>query len=154
MNSAEMWAMFTENDPVNKEYEEWEFGESPDALAELVVQGIKTATSSAYDLYEAEGEPLPRVGDYSVILDSQGNAKCIIRNVRVYIAPFGGISEEHAFKEGEGDCSPEYWREVHARFFGESLKAAGIAFSEETRVVCEEFEVVFRESDAEDREQK
>ena len=37
----------------------WAFGEAPDKLASLVKDGIKTATCSAYDLYEAEDENLP-----------------------------------------------------------------------------------------------
>ena len=40
-------------------YEVWPFGEAPDKLASLVKDGIKTATCSAYDLYEAEDENLP-----------------------------------------------------------------------------------------------
>jgi uncharacterized protein YhfF len=33
-------------------YEAWPFGEAPDELADLVLRGIKTATCSAYELYQ------------------------------------------------------------------------------------------------------
>ena len=44
-------------------YEAWPFGGAPDKLADLVLQRIKTATCSAYDLYQIENEPLPQAGD-------------------------------------------------------------------------------------------
>lgn len=36
--------------------------EMADELSELVVKKIKTGTSSGYDLYKKEKEPLPKVG--------------------------------------------------------------------------------------------
>ena len=56
---------------------------------------------------------------------------------------FNNVSKEHAFKEGEGDRSLEYWREVHKKFFRECLEEYGLEFSENMKVVCEEFEVVY-----------
>ena len=97
-------------------YEAWPFGGAPDKLADLVLQRIKTATCSAYDLYQIENEPLPQAGDYSVILNSNDQAVCIIKTLKVYVTEFKQVSEEHAFKEGEGDRSLEYWRKVHERF--------------------------------------
>ena len=35
------------------------------------------------------------------------------------MVPFDEVDEEHAYLEGEGDRSLEYWREVHERFFTE-----------------------------------
>ena len=122
----------------------WAFGSDPDKLAELVVQGVKTATSSAYALYEAEGEALPEIGEYSVILDSHDNAVCIIKTVNVYVTSFDKVSEAHACKEGEGDRSLGCWREVHEKFFTDCLKEAGMSFSPTMEVVCEEFEVIYK----------
>ena len=122
----------------------WAFGDDADKLAELVVQGVKTATSSAYALYETEGEALPEAGEYSVILDSHDNAVCIIKTTKVYVTSFDKVSEDHAYKEGEGDRSLDYWREVHENFFTRCLKEAGLTFSPSMEVVCEEFEVVYK----------
>ena len=139
MTAQEMW----KQSGLAGEYDAWSFGDDADGLAALVSSGIKTATCSAYDLYEAEGEVLPRVGDTSLILDSRDEAVCIIRTTRVYTVPFDKVSAEHAFREGEGDRSLEYWRKVHEAFFREELASAGLEFSGNSRVVCEEFEVVY-----------
>jgi uncharacterized protein YhfF len=125
-------------------YEAWPFGEAPDKLADLVLQGIKTATCSAYDLYQINNEPLPQAGDYSVILNSSEEAVCIIKTIKVYVTEFKNVSEEHAFKEGEGDRSLEYWRQVHESFLTNELAAVHKGFDENTKVVCEEFEVVYK----------
>ena len=143
MTAKEMWEIFLKkNDLENMEYEAWAFGDDPDIIAELTVKGIKTATCSAYYLYEKEGEELPKAGEYSVILNSRDEAVCVIKTVKVYIERFGNISEEHAYKEGEGDRSLEYWRKVHEDFFTKELGEVGIKFSEDMELVCEEFEVV------------
>ncbi len=125
-------------------YEAWSFGEAPDKLAELVVQGIKTATCSAYDLYQIDNEPIPQAGDYSVILDSNEEAVCIIKTLKVYVTEFNKVSEEHAFKEGEGDRSLAYWRTVHVNFLTNELASVHMEFDENTKVVCEEFELVYK----------
>ena len=128
-------------------YEAWAFGDAPDELAELVCNRIKTGTASAYPLYEVEEEPLPAVGEYSVILDSREDAVCIIRTSKVTVVPFLEVSAEHAYKEGEGDRSLEYWREVHREFFTKDMmETAGLVFTEDMPVVCEEFEVVYQPS--------
>ena len=139
MTAIEMW----KQSGLAGEYDAWSFGDDADGLAALVRGGIKTATCSAYDLYEAEGEDLPKAGDTSVILDSRDEAVCIIRTTRVYVIPFDEVTAEHAFREGEGDRSLEYWRQVHEAFFKEELASAGLEFSGNSKVVCEEFEVVY-----------
>ena len=48
MTAEELW----EKSGLSGDHEAWAFGEAPDKLAELVIQGIKTATCSAYDLYQ------------------------------------------------------------------------------------------------------
>ena len=139
MTAAEMW----KQSGLAGEYDAWAFGEAADKLAALVREGIKTATCSAYDLYEAEGEDLPLPGKTSVILDSADEAVCIIRTTRVYVVPFDEVTAEHAFREGEGDRSLAYWREVHESFLKEELSSIGRTFDGSTRVVCEEFEVIY-----------
>lgn len=139
MKAEEMWLA----SGLQGEYEAWAFGGAPDQLAELVLRGVKTATCSAALLYELEQEEIPKAGDYSVILDSSGNAVCIIRTTRVYTMPFDQVTERHAWKEGEGDRSLEYWRQVHRSFFTDELKPVGLEFDETLDLICEEFEVVY-----------
>lgn len=146
MTEKELWKNFiTKNDLADHEYEAWAFGMDADLLAHLVEIGVKTATASAYPLYESENEPLPAAGEYSVILDSKDNAVCIIQTKKVSVVPFNEVTAEHAYKEGEGDRSLDYWREVHEKFFTECLDEAGLQFTSDMKVVCEEFEVVYKQ---------
>ena len=147
MTDQELWNQFSkENHLEGADYEAWAFGVEADWLAHLVESGIKTATASAYPLYELQNEPLPQVGAYSVILDSQNNAVCIVQTEKVTIAPFCEVTAEHAYKEGEGDRSLDFWRKAHEAFFAECLNEAGLAFTPDLKVVCEEFAVVYRQS--------
>ena len=139
MTAQEMWKA----SGIEAEYEAWTFGDDPDALAELVRTGVKTATASAYPFYELEGEDLPKAGEYSVILDTSDEGVCVIRTTKVYVTPYRDVNAEQAWKEGEGDRSLDYWRRVHEAFFRKELEEAGLAFTEDMGVVCEEFEVVY-----------
>lgn len=139
MDAERMWELFG----AEGEYEAWSFGTDADRLAELVSAGKKTATSSAYPIYEVENEPLPKAGEYSILLDSCENAVCIIRTTKVYVVPFDEVSPYHAYREGERDLSLESWREIHRAFFTREMDSVDKAFDEKMKVVCEEFEKVF-----------
>lgn len=115
-----------------------------DELAELVLAGVKRATAGALWSYEAEGEPLPQVGDLSIITNWRGDARCIIRATTVEVVPFDQVDADFAAAEGEGDGSLEYWRTVHRAAFGRELEALGRRVEPDMPVVCERFEVVFR----------
>ncbi|KOC47776.1 ASCH domain-containing protein [Clostridium botulinum] len=147
LNAEEMWIEYkkTNNDiKVKGEYEAWKFGVDTDLLADLVVRGEKTATASAHTLYEIERESLPNVGKYNIILDSKDKAICIIQTTNVYVVKFKEVSKKHAFKEGEGDKTLSYWKKCHKDFFTICMTAIGKEFSEDMKVVCEEFKVVFK----------
>ncbi|EHO50269.1 ASCH domain-containing protein [Lentilactobacillus kisonensis] len=129
---------------VNQEYDAWAFGDDSamaDKLADLVERRIKTATTSALDTYESD-EPLPRIGDYNIILNSKGIPVCVTQTKAVEVLPFKWVSAEHAFHEGEGDRTLTYWRGVHESFFKTQYAALGKKFSEDIPCVCEVFEVV------------
>lgn len=138
MTAEEMW----EKSKLIGEYEAFSFYD--DTLAYLIKDGIKTATSSGKIFYDLEGESLPEVGNYSIILDNMNQAVCIIKNTKVYIEKFKNITKEHAKKEGEGDKSLAYWQDVHKDFFTHELEAYSMEFSIEMELVIEEFEVVFK----------
>lgn len=151
MTGEEMWtACAGQYGLVRGEYDAWAFGGDPDGLAALVLAGTKTATASAYPLYALEGEPLPEAGEYSVILNSRDEAVCVILTDRVTVTPYRDVGAEHARREGEGDRSLTYWRQAHEAFFREEMAAAGLTFTEDMPVVCEEFHVVWPERRAYD----
>ena len=151
MRAEELWKEYCEKEKIyiNTPYEAWGFGDAHDQLADLVLTGIKTATASGYDLYfiEGEEEPLPQPGDYSVILNSKDEAVCIIQTTKTTVVPFDKVSAEHAYKEGEGDRSLAYWRMSHEEFFAEEYKETQIEFNGQTRILCEEFKVVYKAID-------
>ena len=131
------------NSAIGDEIDAWAFGVDADFLADLVLKGEKTATASAYDLYALEDEPLPQEGKFDVILDSQNQAVCIVEITKVSVQPFNQVSAQHAFKEGEGDKTLVYWRQVHEGFFKDCLGEAGLTFTPESKVVLEEFRKVY-----------
>lgn len=146
---TEMWDRFTEINPEYKncKYGAWYFDnnkKSADALAELVKDGIKRATTSLLYWYEKGDETIPAADDINIVTDYEGTAKCIIKTHRVTVLPFHKVSAEMAATEGEGDKSLEYWRRVHISFFTEDLINESIDFSEDTNVVFEEFEMIYK----------
>ncbi|UOQ87544.1 ASCH domain-containing protein [Gracilibacillus salinarum] len=120
----------------------WQFGADPDYLAQLVIDGIKTATCSAHLFYELENEPLPTTEDYSIVLNSEDKPVALIKTVEVTLTPMNEVSAEFAAAEGEGDKSYQYWWKAHETFFRNELNAIGREFSEDMLLVCERFEVI------------
>lgn len=122
----------------------WSFGAGPDdadELLSLVLEGTKSATSSAQRDY-AEGEDrTPEEGDLSIITDGEGRPRALIQTTSVRTVPFGEVDAAHAAAEGEGDLSVEHWREVHRRFFERS--AAGAPVTDDLPVILEEFTVLY-----------
>lgn len=144
MTAEELWQAYKKINPhIGSEIDAWAFGAQPDLLAQLVLEGTKTATSSAYDLYALDQDPLPRVGTYDVILDGKGQAVCIVQITKFSVVPFQEVSAEHAYKEGEGDKSLAYWQKVHYDFFHPYFEEAGLVFSETSQIVLEEFKKVY-----------
>lgn len=151
LSPEDFWEAFCDhNMDLNKDelyYDVWQFLDGKrgcDRLASLCLAGIKTATSSVYETFELDEMKVPEEGDYSIILDSDEVPLFIIKDTKVEIKKFGEIEAEFAEKEGEGDQSLEYWRKVHEKYFKEKCEEYGIEFSEDTLILCEEFEVVFQ----------
>ena len=145
-----MWTAFLEARPAlagpDTPYSAWHFCDNKsdaDELAELVLAGTKRATAGALWSYEAEGEDLPQVGEFSVITDWDGRARCVILVSSVEVVAFADVTEEFAATEGEGDGSLDYWRRVHLAAFSRELEGLGRAVEPDMPVVCERFEVVF-----------
>ncbi len=145
-----MWGAFVAASPdvasLDDTYSAWHFCDNEadaNELAELVLSGRKRATAGDLWSYEAEDEPLPRVGDFSVVTDWVGTAVCVIRTTSVEVVPFEAVTAEFAATEGEGEGSLGYWREAHEAAFTRSLREIGREFEPDMPVVCECFEVVF-----------
>ncbi len=144
MTAQELWDVFEKLNPeINADFDAWQFGVEADTLAQLVIDGVKTATSSAYDLYEIDKEPIPKEGSYHIILNSRDEAVCLIKIIKVSFSPFNQVTQEHAFKEGEGDRTLDYWKQAHINFFTSLFEEYGLHFTTDKQVVLEEFEVIY-----------
>lgn len=117
----------------------WQMGDSPElanALADLIIRGLKTASCGSLASYQQE-EFAPRMGSYNIILNGEDEPVCVIRLVSMQLVRFCDVTAEYARKEGEGDLSLAYWRKEHQRFFTREGY-----FSEDMELIAEEFEVV------------
>jgi uncharacterized protein YhfF len=123
-------------------------GELADELAALVLAGRKRATASLPVEYTSLNEPLPKVGDLSIILDGNGTPVGIIERTAVDLVPFQSVSEEFAAYEGEGDGSLRYWRRAHTWYFNSVCSRLGSKFEEGTLVLCQRFRLVWPSSRA------
>ena len=128
------------------QYTAEQFGDNPELaeeLAQLIVQGVKTATCSALWEWEAEGSPIPEVGQKIIVLDSRNEPLCIIETTEVAIRPYNDVDEQFAYEEGEDDRSLATWREGHWRYFSRVLPKIGQTPTPDMPLVCERFRVVY-----------
>jgi len=135
------------HDPADRFYEAFHFDDnerSANALARLVLAGIKRATAGLAWENEVTGKPLPKAGDLSVVTDWAGTPLCVIETRHVEIVPYGEVTEEFAGIEGEGDGSLQYWRDAHWAYFGRVCARIGRTAGPDMPVVCERFEVIYR----------
>ncbi|GGZ59526.1 hypothetical protein GCM10010387_61580 [Streptomyces inusitatus] len=116
-----------------------------DKLVAAVLDGSKTATASLLTEYEREREPLPRVGDRSVVLDSAERPVAVIEVTAVRVVPLSEVDLAHAV--AEGDTTVAGWRRAHEAFWhSEGMRTAlgdpGFTVDDTTPVVLERFRVV------------
>ena len=144
------WADFlavADGDASARFYESFHFGDSDslaDELAALVHVGAKRATASLLWSFEAEGKPLPKPGDLSIVERWSGEPICVIETSAIAIVPFDDVGPEFAAAAGEDDGSLESWRRGHWSYFGRQCARIGREPDAGMPVVCESFRVVFR----------
>ena len=137
MTEKELWL----ESGLTGEYDSFSFLD--DNLLDLILRKEKTGTSSLYDLYSYYNEELPKENSYSIILDKNDDARCIIKNKKVTILPFNEVNEKLAYLEGEGDKSLSYWVKEHKAFFTKELEQINKEFHENMLIVFEEFTLVY-----------
>ncbi|WP_062077376.1 ASCH domain-containing protein [Demequina globuliformis] len=144
---SRFWAARRAADPSLPERvpEAWAFGATEahaDELLSLVTQGVKTATASALWDHEETGEPVPKPGNFSIILDGRGVPRAVIETTHVTVVPFNQVSADHAAAEGEGDRSLAAWRDIHERYWREHSENPR-GYAPDMPVVCERFRLVY-----------
>jgi uncharacterized protein YhfF len=122
----------------------WSFGDNPalaDQLLALVLDGRKSATSTALlELQDADLD-VPRPGDLSIVVDADGEPRALLRTTEVEVVAFDQVSAEHAAAEGEDDLSLDSWRTEHERYWRRVL--GDDRFGADLQVVAERFELIF-----------
>lgn len=124
------------------------FGDSvelADELIHLVVHGPKRATAGAVADYEAEGLPLPRVGDLSIATDGAGRPRAVMRTTDVRVGPLSSVDDTFAWDEGEGDRTRATWLDDHQRYFQRYLPTIGVEYRDDLPTVFQRFEVPYAE---------
>ncbi|SIS37324.1 Uncharacterized protein YhfF [Zobellia uliginosa] len=111
--------------------------------AALVKKGIKRATSHSLLGLQYRKQPLPKIGDFMIVTNWEGEAQCIVRTTAVKLRPYFSIDEAYAQREGEGDKSLAYWKKVHWDYFTKELAAFNRKPNESMIIVCQEFEKIF-----------
>ena len=113
-----------------------------DEILDNILCGKKRANTGLFSLFEAQMQLLPRTGDYTVVLDSDMQPRCITRTVKVEIIPFAEVTQDCALAEGDGTLAQ--WREVHRKAVETACAEIGTTFDESMKCVCEYFEVVYQ----------
>ncbi|PWL39679.1 RNA-binding protein [Flagellimonas aquimarina] len=111
---------------------------------DLVCKDVKRATSHSLLAMQLRKEELPKIGDFTVVTDWSGKAKCIIRTTSVKLVPYFAVHSEHARLEGEGDKSIEHWKKTHWDYYTRELSEFNRTPLESMIVVFERFEKIFQ----------
>ncbi|WP_314208399.1 ASCH domain-containing protein [Vagococcus salmoninarum] len=109
-------------------------------LAQLVLQGVKVATSSLAELYPLRQQPLTQVGDIWQIQDGQQRVICYVQVTNVLEQPFGKIDSTFALEEGDGSYAN--WHQIHETYYASLLKKYGRTLTSQTPLICTWFTLI------------
>jgi len=112
-------------------------------LATLVLSGKKRATASLLRDYERGSDPLPRPGDFVLVVDGRGHPKCIWRTTEVRVKTLIEVDDDLAWDEGEGDRTRDWWLAAHREYFTAQARREGFEMHDTIETVFERFEVVW-----------
>jgi uncharacterized protein YhfF len=127
-------------------FEAFQFGagrEMANQLAQLVLDGVKTATSDLIWHLEFQGKPLWRVGDEHIVLDGSWAPVCVIRTTALARRRFIDIDADFARAYGEGDLSLEWWREHVYAWYARQCREMDREATPEMPLLCERFQVIY-----------
>ena len=146
-DTDEFWQAFRRHAGLDHDnYVVGSFGDSPQMateLADLVIAGIKRATASLTRDYGEGREPIPKRGDFVMILDGEGRPRFIWRTTEITIKPLSEVDEAFAWDEGEGDRTRDWWLNAHRRYFGRQASREQFEFDDNLLTVFERFEIVW-----------
>jgi uncharacterized protein YhfF len=103
-------------------------------LVEAALRGDKTATAGLYE----QNEPLPRVGDRSVLLGFDDEPVAVVETTELRVVRAGDVDLAFAVDEGEGFETVADWRRAHENFWADRQ------IDDETLIVAVRFVLVER----------
>lgn len=121
----------------------WDNKEDADHSAELVKKGAKKAVTDSLLGLQYRNQPLPKIGDFKVVTNWEGEAQCIIKLTSVKLKPYFSIDGAYAQLEGEGDKGLGNWKKTHWDYYTRELEPFGRVPRESMILVCQEFERIF-----------
>jgi uncharacterized protein YhfF len=108
-------------------------------LVESVLRGDKTATSGLRsDHAPHTDEPLPQIGDTSLLLDFDDEPVAVLEATEVRVLRVADVNLAFAIDEGEGFETVADWRRAHEEFWADE------EIDDDTLIVTERFRVVER----------
>lgn len=118
-----------------------------DRLVSAILSGKKTSTTGLLADYLVTGDPLPEIGQRSIVIDSAGLPLGIIEGTRVRTIALKNVDLQHVLDEGEDDRDVATWRAGHEEFFHcPQMRAAlgdpEFTVDDDTLVVLEEFRLL------------
>jgi uncharacterized protein YhfF len=113
-----------------------------DEGAALILQGIKTATSSPF--WDYPDGRIPFAGALSVLLDGRRRPVGIVETSRVETVRFREVNEAMARAYGEGERTLPWWRRVISAWYRDKAAREGQVFSEDDPILWEWIVVVRR----------
>lgn len=114
-----------------------------DQAANLVLDGLKTASSDLLWHVQWNQKPLWNVGDEHILLDSSWHPVCVLRTTELETKRFCDVDEAFAYDYGEGARTLAWWREHLYAWYAMQCREMGVEPSEEMPLLCERFKVVY-----------
>ena len=96
-----------------------------DEILDNILCGKKRANTGLFSLFEAQMQLLPRTGDYTVVLDSDMQPRCITRTTKVEVVPFEDVTADCAAAEGGRHPLPRGRKPTARRLLQRVRKSAG-----------------------------
>jgi len=121
-------------------------GPERDRLAEAILDGRKTATTSLMTEFIHDHEPLPSSGRRTILVNSDNQPVAVLRYASVSVTRLGVVTWQHVLNEGEGYKSLAEWREAHESFWTsanmrQALDVPNFIVDDQTLVVLATFYV-------------
>jgi uncharacterized protein YhfF/DNA-binding CsgD family transcriptional regulator len=143
-----MWQAFCHHAGLQDACHQVTYFRTPPAIADRLIDktlaGVMRACASAMHYFgEGREEPMPKAGDYALLLDSRKRPRLIWRATRISVAPLSLMSEQHAWESGHGGGDREEVLTAYRRGFTRQARLSRFEMHDDLETVFEPFELVW-----------